>query len=160
MDMIQDVLWAMVVSITPLESKTGIPLAIMQMEINPFVAYLVCCLSNLLAFPLANKFFDTIHNHLYKFRNYKKFSIKIAKRAKGKTKALVEKHGFWGLLIFVAIPLPFTGAYMGSLAAWLFNMNRKQAFKSISVGIMCAGIIITLASVFMKAGYELLAMNP
>ncbi|MBP9019859.1 MAG: small multi-drug export protein, partial [Bacteroidales bacterium] len=54
------------------------------------------------------------------------------------------KYGFWGLMIFVAIPLPGTGAYSGSIAALILGMNKVKAFISISLGVIIAGIIVAL----------------
>jgi len=51
----------------------------------------------------------------------------------------MDKYGFWGLMIFVAIPLPGTGAYSGSIAALILGMNKVKAFISISLGVIIAG---------------------
>ena len=51
-----------------------------------------------------------------------------------------------GLIVFVAIPLPVTGAWTGTLAAWLFGVNKRVAFPAIFAGICIAGVIVTLAS--------------
>jgi len=58
----------------------------------------------------------------------------------------MDKYGFWGLMIFVAIPLPGTGAYSGSIAALILGMNKVKAFISISLGVIIAGIIVALAT--------------
>ncbi|MFH1768264.1 MAG: small multi-drug export protein [Candidatus Omnitrophota bacterium] len=59
---------------------------------------------------------------------------------------VVDKWGFWGLVLFVAIPLPVTGAWTGTVAATLFNFEMKKGFIAISLGVIIAGIIVTLAS--------------
>lgn len=53
------------------------------------------------------------------------------------------KYGAIGLALFVAIPLPATGAWTGSLAAILFNIKPKNAFSAIILGVIIAGIILT-----------------
>ena len=66
----------------------------------------------------------------------------------------IDKYGIWGLLIFVAIPLPGTGAWTGSLLASLLNLDRKKSFGVISIGVFVAGLIISVASaVFNVAMY-------
>ena len=75
---------------------------------------------------------------LYK-RLFDKFIIKTREKVGNK----IEKYGFWGLMIFVMIPLPVTGAYSGSFAAWLFNIPKKKAFLAVSLGVIMAGIIVT-----------------
>ena len=54
----------------------------------------------------------------------------------------VEKYAVWALLPFVAIPLPFTGAWSGALIAFVFGIEKKKALVIISLGVLMAGIII------------------
>ena len=61
-----------------------------------------------------------------------------------------KKYAVWGklaLMFFVAIPLPGTGVWTGSLAAWLFNFNKKHALAYIGLGSILAGILVTLISI-------------
>ena len=152
MEYVEELIFAMIVSATPLEMKTGIPYAILQTEIPTFYAYFFCSAANVLAFPITYTFFEFLHKRFFKYKGYKKFSIKMARRAKDKTGKLVDKYGFWGILIFVLIPLPLTGAYMGSIASWVFGLNRKEAFASVAIGIMLSGIIVTIFSLAAKNG--------
>lgn len=57
-----------------------------------------------------------------------------------------EKYGWLALMIFVAVPLPVTGAWTGSVAAFLFNIQKRKAIFSISIGVIIAGIIVTIIS--------------
>ena len=57
---------------------------------------------------------------------------------------MVDKYGFWGLPLFVAVPLPLTGAYTGTILAWLLDMNWKKAFPAVSLGVLVAGIVVLL----------------
>lgn len=63
-----------------------------------------------------------------------------------KNRHKIEKYAVWGLFLFVAIPLPGTGAWTGALVASLFDMDRKKASLSIFGGVVGAGIIMTLIS--------------
>ncbi len=63
-----------------------------------------------------------------------------------KNREKIEKYATWGLFLFVAIPLPGTGAWTGALAASLFDMDKKKASVSIFGGVITAGIIMTLIS--------------
>lgn len=63
----------------------------------------------------------------------------------------VEKYGPWALALFVAVPLPVTGAWTGSLAAFVFDLPRKKAFLAILIGVCIASIIVsalTLGAVY------------
>ena len=63
-----------------------------------------------------------------------------------KYKGQVTKYATWGLLLFVAIPLPGTGAWTGTLVASFIKMNKKTAFFSVLGGVLIAGAIVTLIS--------------
>lgn len=58
----------------------------------------------------------------------------------------IEKHGFWGLLTFVGIPLPGTGAWTGAFIAVLLDMPFRRAFTAIALGVLMAGILIAVLS--------------
>ena len=68
-----------------------------------------------------------------------------AKAEKNKEKVL--RHAFWGLVIFVAIPLPGTGAWTGALVAAMLDMPMKKAFPCITLGVLIAGVIISLVTI-------------
>jgi uncharacterized membrane protein len=77
----------------------------------------------------------------------KKMLESIFKRTRRKTWQKLEKYGLIALFIFVAIPLPGTGAWTGSIAAWLFGLPLKKAFWPIFGGVIAAGIIVTILTV-------------
>jgi len=143
----QNLLSAIILSILPIsELRGGIPLAIAS-GINPWQAFLICTLFNILIIPLVFLFLDFIHKYLYKIRIYKIIFDKIITRARNKfQKHAGTKWEYPALFIFVAVPLPGTGAYTGSLIAWLFNLKRRKSILAIALGVLVAGIIITLIS--------------
>ena len=61
-------------------------------------------------------------------------------------KSQIEKFGFWGLVLFVGIPLPGTGAWTGCLIAAVLNMDRKKSFLAALLGIVMASIIMMILS--------------
>ena len=67
-----------------------------------------------------------------------------------KNRAKIEKYATWGLFLFVAIPLPGTGAWTGALVASLFDMDKKKASISIFSGVIAAGLIMTFGSQIVK----------
>ena len=67
-----------------------------------------------------------------------------------KNRAKIEKYAVWGLFVFVAIPLPGTGAWTGALAASLFDMPKGRAIASIYGGVVTAGLIMTFGSQLVK----------
>ena len=63
-----------------------------------------------------------------------------------KNRAAVEKYAFWGLAILVAIPLPGTGAWTGALVAAMMEMRLKRAFPAIVIGVVIAGVIVSIVT--------------
>jgi len=145
--------YAILLSILPIaELRGGIPYAIAN-DINPFVAYFVCVGANILAFPIVFLFLEFFHPMFMKVNIYKNLFDKFIIKTRKKVEKKIDKYGFWGLMIFVMIPLPVTGAYTGSFAAWLFNIPKKKAFISVLLGVMISGMIVTT---IMLTGIEAL----
>lgn len=82
---------------------------------------------------------------------------KLYERTRRKLDGKVEKYGVWALALFVAIPLPVTGAWTGTLAAFVFGLPRKKAFGSILVGVCIASIVVTLLTLGAQAGFNAFA---
>ena len=77
-----------------------------------------------------------------------KIVTKLEERGLSKQET-VKKYKFWGLFLFVAIPLPGTGAWTGALIAALMNMRLKDALPSITLGVATAGVIVTILSLLV-----------
>lgn len=152
----EEILKAIGISMLPIaELRGGIPYALIN-NINPFLAYILCCLANCIAFPIVYLFLGIFHKRLIKWSLYETLFNKFVTRTRKKLEGTIEKWGFWGLMIFVMIPLPVTGAYTGSFAAWLFNIKKREAFLAITLGIFIAGIIV---STVVLLGQEFLPEN-
>ncbi len=140
-------------SILPISELRGaIPLAIISGGNFWFFYVILAVLANIAIIPFIFYFLDNIHGTLLRFNPYEKLFNKWVIRTRGK----IEKHvgtkwEYPAIYFFVAIPLPFTGAYTGILAAWLFGMDRKRVYKYLIYGVITAGIIVTLVSLFFKS---------
>jgi uncharacterized membrane protein len=77
---------------------------------------------------------------------WKSFFDWLFERTRRKAQDKIEKYGAWGLFVLVAIPLPVTGGWTGALAAFLFGIEKKKAIPVISLGIMAAGVIVTIVT--------------
>ena len=140
------ILKAILLSMLPIaELRGGIPYAIAN-DVNPFLTYVICVGANILAFPIVFFFLEFLHPLFLKINIYQKLFGKFVLKTRKKLDTKIKKYGFWGLMLFVMIPLPVTGAYTGSLAAWLFNIPKKKAFISVALGVIISGIIITIIS--------------
>lgn len=134
---------AAILSVLPIaELRGGIPYALAN-DVDFITAYLLCVGMNILAFPIVFLFMGIFHNWFIKMNWYAKLFDKIVARTRKKVEGNLEKWGFWGLMVFVMIPLPVTGAYTGSFAAWVFGIPKKQAFLAVTLGVAIAGVIVT-----------------
>ena len=137
------IFWSIFLSILPIaELRGGIPYAIAN-DLNPLLTFFICVGANILVFPIVFFFLEFLHPLFLKIDLYKRLFDKFIIKTREKVGYKIEKYGFWGLMIFVMIPLPVTGAYSGSFAAWLFNIPKKKAFLAVSLGVIMAGIIVT-----------------
>ncbi len=141
---------AFVVSMFPIvELRGGLPLAISILEIAPLNAYIICVIGNLVPVPFILWLITPIFNLMKKTDLFRGLVEKIEAKADSK-KDKIEKVEFWGLLLFVGIPLPGTGAWTGSLIAAMLNMDKKKALVAVTLGVLLAGIIMLLPSFLLK----------
>lgn len=139
-------------SISPFgEAKVGIPYALVS-GVNIYLAFIVCFISNVLAFPLMNFFLDSVNKTFLKWRFYKRSSIYVARKAKRGAGKNIDKYGFWGLMLFVLVPVPGTGVYAGTIAAYLFRIDRKKAFLANTLGIFISCVIVWFATILTMKG--------
>ena len=147
--MLLDLIIAMLWSLSPLgEAKVGIPYGMLS-GLNIYLVFTACFFANLLVFPMMMFFLDKINRYFLKWVFYKKSAIFVARRAKTGSGDKIKRFGFWGLILFVMIPLPGTGVYAGSIATYLFKIERQKAFWANAIGILLSSIIVwsaTLAS--------------
>ena len=142
-----DYLYALILSILPIsELRGGIPLALLR-GYPLWASYVGCVLANFLVGPIVFIFLNTIHRLLYGVNVYRIVFDWFERSVRKRTIRLIDRYGFWGVTIFVAIPLPVTGAYTGSVAAWLFNLDWKRSMLAVMVGVIIAGIIVTLVMI-------------
>jgi len=144
---------AILLSISPFgESKVGIPYGVVN-QLNIYVVLILCLLANILVFPIMMFFLEYVNKHLLKWHWYKKSAVFIAQRAKKGTADKIKKYGFWGLIVFVMIPLPGTGVYAGSIASYIFKIEKKRAFLANSIGISLSAIIVWATTVMTSSAF-------
>jgi uncharacterized membrane protein len=135
------------------ELRGGLPFALAN-EIPLPLAYLICVGANALVSPLVYLFLSSLHKLLERWRPYRRLFERLVERSRRRVHAKVEKYGYAGLILFVAIPLPITGAYTGTLGAWILGMDRRKTILAVFVGVIIAGIIVaTVFTLGIKALY-------
>lgn len=141
--MIHIVLISALLSVLPISELRGaIPYAFFN-GIGIFQAFAIGVIFNTLVPPICFLFLGTIHKYLDRNKQYHKLFERTILRARNKVSAKIEKYGMWGLLVFVAIPLPITGAWTGSIGAWVLNLNKKKSVLAIACGVVISGIIVS-----------------
>lgn len=142
-DKIPPELTIFVISLMPILELRGGMIAAKILGVSFVKAFLICFAGNMLPIPFILLFIKKIFEWLRKFKFFEKIIVKLeAKTEKNKDKVLRYKS--WGLLLFVAIPLPGTGGWTGSLMAALLDIDIKRSLPIIALGVLVAGIIMSL----------------
>ena len=122
----------------PLGAALGLPL---------WQSYLISVIGNMLPVPIILLFVKKVLEFMSgcKFKLFNKVANWVYAKAE-KNRAKIEKYSFWGVAIFVGIPLPMTGAWTGSLVAAIIDMKFFKAVISALIGVLAAGVIMSLIS--------------
>ena len=123
-----------------IELRGAIPVGI-SLGLSPLHAAILSFIGSMIPVPFILFTIRPIFNYLKKTKTFRKLVHRLTDKSLNKSHK-IQKYGAWGLLIFVAIPLPGTGVWSGSLAAALLNMRFKWAFPAILIGNLLAGILI------------------
>ncbi len=136
-------------AMTPINELRGtIPLAMTAFQFSPFKSFFLAVLGNMIPIFLLLWFWQNLSESLIKrSKLIKKFFFWLFKRTR---KRFYKKHAFYGnlgLILLVAIPLPLTGAWTGTIAAFLFGIPYIRSLGLIFIGVLIAGLIVTLATI-------------
>jgi len=126
-----------------IELRGALPMAIAIFHIPWFKALIISFVGNLIPVPFILWLLDPVVKLLSKIKPFQKFFKWLFERTRRKSNRVIEKYEELGLLAFVAIPLPGTGAWTGALIAFLFGLEFKKSFLVIATGVLIAGIIVT-----------------
>lgn len=146
-----------VISMVPLiELRGAIPYGL-ALGLDPILTYALAIVGNCLPVPFILFFIRKIlawmqASRVAFFRKVATFVVEKGQRGFHK----VQKYAVFGLFLFVAIPLPGTGAWTGSLIAALLDMRKRYAFPSVFLGVLCAGILMSLITGGVLAGLDFL----
>ena len=147
----KDILLTFLVAMVPVvELRGAIPFGVVR-GLNLWTAIIASVLGNLVPVPFIilfiRRIFAWMRAHMPKLDG---LVTRMEKKAE-KTRAAVEKYAFWGLAILVAIPLPGTGAWTGALVAAMMEMRLKRAFPAIVIGVVIAGVIVSVVTYGARA---------
>ena len=140
-----DVLATFLMSMLPIIELRGSIIFAAAQSVPWYIAYIVSVVGNVLPIPFIILFLRPVLNYLKKTKHLAKVAHYIQERSMKKADKIL-KYEILGLFIFVAIPLPGTGAWTGAIIASLLDMRIIKAFPTIVLGVLTAGIIMLLGS--------------
>ena len=133
------------ISMIPILELRGGLLAASLLNVSMAKAIPICILGNIIPIPFILLFIKQIFKWLKKTKLFRGLIIKMENRAMGKSDQ-IKRYEFLGLLLFVGIPLPGTGAWTGSLIASLLEVDIKKSSIAIFCGLIMATVIMSIVS--------------
>lgn len=134
-----------IISLLPILELRGGLLAAALLGLDPIPSYIISIIGNILPIPfillLINKILDWMRNSKH-FNGIANWLDKKVEKHKGQ----IEKYGYLGVVLFVGIPLPGTGAWTGSLIASVLELDKKKTFLAVLLGVFMASIIMMILS--------------
>lgn len=134
-----------IISLMPILELRGGLLAASLLNIEFIRAAIICVIGNVLPIPIVLLFLKKVLELFEKWKVTNKIVTWLEKKV-DKKREQIDKYGYLGLIIFVGIPLPGTGAWTGALLAVMLGMNRKKSFICILLGVFLAAIIMSILS--------------
>lgn len=134
-----------IISLMPILELRGGLLAASLLDVEFVRAAIICILGNVLPIPFVLLFLKYVLDILSKWNVTKKIVNWLEKKVHDKREQ-IDKYGYFGLVLFVGIPLPGTGAWTGALLAVMLGLDRKKSFICILLGVLIAAIIMSILS--------------
>ena len=134
-----------IISLMPILELRGGLLAASLLDVEFIRAAIICIIGNVLPIPFVLLFLRFVLDLFEKWNVTKKIVNWLEKKVENKREQ-IDKYGYWGLVIFVGIPLPGTGAWTGALLAVMLGLDRKKSFICILLGVLMAAIIMSILS--------------
>jgi uncharacterized membrane protein len=141
------------------ELRGAVPYMMLRCGLPWYAALAYCAFFNALAGPIALAFLSSVHGLLYRVSWYRSLFDRFVERKRGKVQAAVDRYGWIGLMAFVAIPFPLTGAWTGALGGWLLGIKTRRILLATTAGVAIAGIIVTAVVQFGIGAFGFLLGN-
>jgi len=126
-----------------LESRYVIPFAILNFGWEWWQVFPIAVVGNMLPVPFILLFFRFVEKFLRNYKFWKRLMDWLFSRTRKRADSKIRRYEYLGLILFVAIPLPFTGAWTGSLIAYLFDLKFSKSLITIFIGILIAASVMT-----------------
>lgn len=140
-----------------LESRYVIPFAISSFGWDWWQAFPIAVAGNMLPVPFILLFFKFAEKFLRNYKFWTRIMDWLFSRTRRRADSKIRKYEYLGLILFVAIPLPFTGAWTGSLIAYLFDLKFSKSLLTIFIGVIIAASVMTF--LFLTGQYIWFSFN-
>lgn len=134
-----------IISMMPILELRGGLIAATLLSLKGIPSFIICFIGNIIPIPFILWFITPLFSKMKKTKLFRGMVEKLEKKAMSK-KDQIERLQYLGLLLFVGIPLPGTGAWTGCLIAALLDMDKKKAMLATILGVIMAGIIMMIFS--------------
>jgi uncharacterized membrane protein len=141
--------------IPTLELRASIPFGILSGE-NYLFVFLVAIITNIMLAPLVYLFLDKVIHLFFNFKWFYNLYHRVVDKTQKKVRPYVDKYGEFGLALFISIPLPGSGVYSGVLFGYLLGLNYKKMMIASIIGVIFAGVIVTIISLGIFSGLDFL----
>lgn len=149
----------LIISMTPIiELRGAIPVAVFTFHLSYIEAFIISLIGNIIPIYFIVKYISPLFDFFGRWKPFKIIIDWATKRATNKIAESEKLQNFTalGLFLFVAIPLPGTGAWVGSLIANFLDLPLKKAFPPLALGVLAAGIIILTGTAIANGGINYL----
>ena len=142
------------------ELRGGLPIIVeyvVRNNLSIWPYFFVVLILNVLVIFLIFMFFDFVHEALMNIKWYRKVIGHVLNRIQKKVEKIrsrMDKWGYFALMIFVAMPLPGSGAWTGTMVAWVMGLDRLRSFAAIAAGVVISGLIVLLFSLGLFNGFH------
>jgi uncharacterized membrane protein len=133
-----------------LEARYVIPFSMIQYGWEWWRAFPLAVVGNMLPVPFILLFFSSVERFLRRYPFWSRIMDWLFKWNRKKAGGKIRKYKYLGLLVFVAVPIPFTGAWTGSLIAYLFNLKFSRSVFIIFIGVVCAALIMIAITLYAR----------
>ncbi len=152
----------LIISMTPIiELRGAIPIAVMAFHLTYIEAFIISLIGNIIPIYFIVKYIRPLFDFFGRFKIFKVIIDWATERATKKIAESKKLQNFTalGLFLFVAIPIPGTGAWVGSLIANFLDLPLKKAFPPLALGVFTAGIIMLTGTAIANGGIQILLQH-
>ncbi len=140
--------WIFFTSMIPWwESRYAIPMSMLYFNWEWWQALPIAVLGNMLPIPFIILFFHYFEKYLRNFKFWANILDWLFAKTRKRANRKIKRYEYLGLVMFVAVPLPFTGAWTGALIAYLFDLDFKKSLLTIFIGVLIAAFIMILVTI-------------